>query len=261
MPEDALDGIGVLITRPRLQAQELADEIVARGGRAIVFPVLEIVPRSQAAIEDDVGKLGPADITVFISRNAVDFGLNYADGDLAAIGPTTAQAIEDAGRRVGIRPARGFDSEHLLAEPAFEDVRDRTVRIIRGNSGREKLADVLRERGANVEYLSTYERRLPEYAESEIAELEADWLAGNIDAVVVMSVQSLANLRALLPPDCLAQLNSTVLVTPAERVLKEALQRVPGCRAILAAGPQTDVIADSLTSVKKLRHTTTPEAN
>lgn len=261
MPEYALDGIGVLITRPRRQAQELADETVARGGRAVVFPVLEIVPGSRATIEDDAGKLSPADITVFISRNAVDFGLDYAEGELAAIGPTTAKAIEDAGRRVDIRSARGFDSEHLLGEAAFEDVRDRTVRIIRGDAGREKLADVLRERGANVEYLSTYERRLPEYDESEIAELEADWLAGNIDAVVVMSMQSLANLRALLPPHCLARLNSTVLVTPSERVLKEALQRVPGCRAILSAGPQTDAIADSLTSVRKLRRTTTPKAN
>ena len=84
------------------------------------------------------------DITVFVSRNAVEFGIAYAGGELAAIGPATAAAIRDAGSAVSICPASGFDSEHLLREPAFSDMAGKTVRIIRGNPGREKLATELR---------------------------------------------------------------------------------------------------------------------
>ncbi len=248
-----LEGIAVLITRPRDQSAELAAIIQKRGGTAIVFPSLEIVPRETASIETDLAALHRADISIFISRNAVDHGLAYAEGLLAAIGPTTAATIERAGRDVAIQPGAGFDSEHLLAETAFGDVAGKTIRIIRGGPGRERLADELRSRGARVEYLSTYERRLPHYPAHELTELEDRWRNAGIDAVVIMSVQSLANLEKLLPEWCLRQLAETPLVTPSGRVLKESLKRFPGCRAILAAGPEADVIADSLVAIKRFR--------
>ncbi len=248
-----LDGIAVLITRPRDQSAELAAMIESRGGTAIVFPSLEIVPRDPASIDADLAALNPADISIFISQNAVDHGLAFAEGLVAAIGPTTAAAIERAGKTVAIRPVAGFDSEHLLAEPAFDDVTGKTIRIIRGGPGRERLADDLRSRGARVEYLSAYERRLPDYSERELGELEDRWRRDGIDAVVIMSVQSLVNLEKLLPDWCRRQLAITPLVTPSGRVLKESLKRFPGCRAILAAGPGAGVIADSLAVIKRFR--------
>ena len=48
MSERLLDGAGVLVTRPRQQADELVEAIEARGGIAISFPVIEIVPRNTA---------------------------------------------------------------------------------------------------------------------------------------------------------------------------------------------------------------------
>lgn len=250
MPDQTLADVGVLVTRPRQQSAELVDEIERRGGRAIVFPSIDIVARDRESVENDVAQLSPADITIFISRNAVDCGIDYADGDIAAIGPATAAAINSAGRRVSIQPISGFDSEHLLEEVAFSDMRGKTVRIIRGNRGREVLAQTLTERGADVEYLSTYERRLPCYTQNVLDDLENHWRQGRIDAVVIMSVESLANLQSLLPDWCRRQLPNTPLVTPAARVLKEALNRVPGCTVLLAAGPQAGEIADSLEELK-----------
>lgn len=258
MANQTLDGISVLITRPHQQSTELVAEIESRGGRAILFPSLEIVARDKKTIEKELTELSPADITVFISSNAVEHGVDYADGDIAAVGPATAAAIENAGKNVAILPASGFDSEHLLAETAFADVRGKTIRIIRGSSGREKLAKTLRERGAIVEYLSTYERRLPSYTAAELHDLEQRWRKGDVDAVVVMSVQSLVNLCALLPAWCLGRLSKTPLVTPAARVLKEALIQIPGCSAILAAGPQAGDIVDSLASVTRSCQSASP---
>jgi uroporphyrinogen-III synthase len=123
------------------------------------------------------------------------------------------------------------------------------VRIIRGSEGRELLADELRKRGATVEYLSVYERRLPEVAADTLADLEASWRQGRINVLTVMSVQSLVNLIQLLPDWCVSQLESTPLVTPAGRVLKEALERYPASRPILAAGPGADDMVQAIIAI------------
>ena len=239
MADGALQGVGVLVTRPRAQAGKLIAAIEAAGGEAIGFPVLEIAARHPELVEADANRLERPDIAIFVSANAVRYGLPFAgDAAICAIGPATAAAIEESGLDVSIRPEDGFDSEHLLAEPALQDVSGQTVRIIRGADGRELLADSLRERGANVEYLSVYERQIPRYSESELQELANRWLAGDIDYVTVMSVASLENLLQLLPAACLERLVTSVLVTPAARVLKEAHNRIPGPQHKLADGPQ-----------------------
>lgn len=246
MPDAALAGAGILLTRPRHQADGLEREIVTRGGIAVPFPCIEIVGIDNAEVARDIASLSSPDITIFISSNAVEHGLRYAGGDIAAIGPSTAAAIESAGQLVAITPASGFDSEHLLMEPALADVAGKTIRIIRGNGGREYLADTLAARGARVEYLATYERRLPTYTAHALESLENNWRAGNIDAVVVMSVQSFDNLQSLLPEWCRMQLPNTLLVTPSSRVLKEVLKQYPGSPVTLAAGPQPADIAECL---------------
>ena len=51
MADAPLAGVGVLVTRPAEQAGDLIAAIEAAGGRSIVFPVIEIAPRSPQAIE------------------------------------------------------------------------------------------------------------------------------------------------------------------------------------------------------------------
>ena len=247
MAEAPLAGIRVLVTRPAGQHEELAAAIEAAGGHSIVFPVIEIAPRSPQEVAADLARLADPDIVVFVSRNAVEHGLAWSgDGAIAAVGPATAAAIEAAARVVDIRPESGFDSESLLAEPSLRDVHGKTVRIIRGNGGRELLATTLRERGATVDYLEVYARRIPEYPEARIADVVKQLESGEIDVVTVMSVESLGNLLALLPASCHGALAKTRLVTPAARVLKELRDRLPGCSALLADGPGSDEIVRAI---------------
>lgn len=239
---------GVLVTRPQDQALELADALRARGYSPILFPCLAIEPRRRSAIERDLEALAEPDISIFISRNAVRHGLDYAGGQLAAIGPTTAAAIAAMGRTVDICPLEGFDSEHLLAEPAFRDVAGKTVRIIRGNAGREKLADELRDRGAQVDYLETYSRAIPAYPAAVLEMIDQQWRNGQVEAVVVMSVQTLEGLWQLLPSTSDDEMPRTTLVSPALRVLKAAQNRYPECPVVLARSPAVTDIADCLAS-------------
>ena len=252
MTDAPLDGVGVLVTRPRTQAADLITAIEAKGGRAICFPVIEIVPRGEADIVAKTADLPKPDIIVFISRNAVEYGLKYANGALlGAIGPATAAAIRDAGHTVDIAPQDGFNSESLLEEPAMHDVAGRHVLIVRGDNGRELLAKTLRQRGATVHYLSVYERALATASPELLAEVEAEWREDRINAITIMSVATLENLVALLPKWCRQQLESVPLVTPTARVIKVALDLYPASRPILAAGPQAADIVQAIIAIHR----------
>ncbi len=245
--EGALQGIGVLVTRPRAQAAELVLAIEDAGGSAYCFPAIEIAAREENSVVAEAAALPEPDLVVFVSRNAVEYGLKYTGGGkVAAIGPATAAAIEAAGHLVDIQPADGFDSEHLLAEPALQAIAGQHVRIIRGTDGRELLAHELKARGAVVDYLPVYERRLPAVSVQSLLDLETHWREGGIAVVTVMSAQSLHNLMKLLPAWCRRQLGSTPLVTPAHRVLKEASFRYPDSSPILASGPRASDMVEAI---------------
>lgn len=252
MTESALKGVGILVTRPRTQAQELVAAIEAAGGTAFCFPVLDIVAIDENVVSAAANSLGKPDVVIFVSRNAVEYGLKYAHGgQLAAIGPSTAAAIAAAGRIVDIQPTAGYDSEHLLAEPVLDDVAGKHVRIIRGSAGRKLLAEELVARGAHVDYLSVYERRLPDVSAQTLSDLEARWRQGDINVITSMSVQSFRNLVTLLPAWCETQLEVTPLVTPAGRVLKEVLDRYPASRPIIASGPQAEDMVKAIIALHK----------
>jgi uroporphyrinogen-III synthase len=252
MTDNELAGVGVLVTRPEHQASKLANAITNHGGSVIRFPVLQIVARDKQAIVSDARELHEPDIAIFISPNAVAHGLAYAgSARVAVVGPATARAFESAGRRVDICPSAGYDSEHLLAEAALQNVSGRCVRIIRGDSGRELIADTLRDRGATVEYLPVYRRQVPDYSQSEQHDLERKWRAGEVNVVTVMSVESLTNLIAILPGWCQSALRETPLVTPASRVIKEAHNRLPGIPTTLARGPQAGDMVDAIIACGK----------
>jgi uroporphyrinogen-III synthase len=250
MSDTGLAGVGVLVTRPDQQADELAQLIESHGGQAFRFPTIKIVPRETAAVNACAAALPNPDIAIFVSSNAVRHGLELAeDASIAAIGPATAAAIEAAGRSVDICPEAGFDSEHLLAEAAFEKISNATIRIIRGQDGRELLATTLRDRGATVDYLVVYDRLIPEYGTARIDEYASRWQSGDINVVTAMSVAALENLIALTPDSCMTLLARTPLVTPASRVIKEALNRFPDIPAVLAEGPRADEIVRTISAL------------
>ena len=250
--DKALAGVGVLVTRPKHQSAELIAAISAHGGLAIEWPVLEIIPRDSAAILADQQRLATPDIAILVSPNAVQFGLPFtAAAKIGVVGPATARAVKAAGRNVDIRSVDGYDSEHLLAEKALQHVSGQHIRIIRGDAGRELIADTLRKRGAQVEYLSVYTRGIPAYSDAQLAGLEKQWRAGAVNVVTVMSVESFHNLISLLPDWCNNALGNTRLVTPATRVIQEALKQFPGIPATLAEGPTANDMLDAIMSSGK----------
>jgi uroporphyrinogen-III synthase len=198
-----LAGLRVLVTRPRDQVAALAALIEAQGGTAIRFPVIEILPaRDARAARAAMARLDEFSLVIFISPNAVRHGLALVDSmpvraRIAAVGESSAAALEEAGLQAVLRPADGASSEALLALPELggASVAGCRILIVRGEGGRQVLGCTLSKRGARVTYAEVYRRARPDVDAGGVVERGR---AGGIDAIVVTSVQGLENLFDML---------------------------------------------------------------
>lgn len=250
-----MSGWRLLLTRPAEECAALAQTLAGAGIQSSSLPLLEIEPcalaehelykvrqldRYQAAIV--VSKPAARALLALLSR------LHLQPPQLAwfTVGAASAQVLSEQGLDVSF-PQDGDDSEALLALPELRQAiagPAARVLIVRGEGGREWLAERLAEQGASVDYLELYRRRLPRYpALALVRTIEGERLNG----LVVSSGQGLEHLQQLAGADWprLAQLP---LFVPSPRVADQAraggAQHVVDCRgasaaALLAAVQQT----------------------
>ena len=252
----ALDGLRVLVTRPRHQSAGLARLIEARGGTALLFPVIELVPPRDPQVAQAL--LACAEqfaAVIFVSPNAVTHGLALLDAAgagfgrarLVAVGESSARALEQAGFDAVLRPDRGASSEALLALPEFAATAldGRRILIVRGEGGRELLGDTLSQRGARVTYAEVYRRALPrrDAAGRGLAERGA---RGGIDTIVITSAQGLDNLFALLGEQAAPWLKETGYVVASDRLADHAQALGISERPVVAAGADDDALLAAL---------------
>jgi len=221
-----LDKTGIVITRPRAAAEVLAAELLAAGARPFVFPALAIeeLPWSDR-IAQSLAHLPNASWAVFVSANAVERGLAAASRAgawpvnvrVAAVGEATAQALHAAGFRDVLAPHERHDSDALLALGPLQDVAGQRVTIFRGEGGRERLKEGLEARGAHVEYIECYRRVRPN---ADAAPLLGAWSRGEVDAVSVLSGETLENFLAMIGSDGKRLAARTPLLVPHEAVAR-----------------------------------------
>lgn len=247
---DALRGLGIVVTRPLSQAQNLKAAIEQHGGKAILFPVLEIVEAQELApIHALIDRLDEFDIGIFISPTAVDKAMNLirARRELppkmlkACIGRASLRELRACGVTDAIAPASQFDSEHLLAMPEFADVAAKRIVIFRGDGGRELLGDELAKRGAIVEYAECYRRVRPNV---NAGPLLYGWARGEIDAVTVTSGEGMHNLFDLVGKLGQQWIKKTPLFAPHTRIADVA--RALGLTTIFVTPPGDEGLLQGL---------------
>lgn len=225
MPDNSapsLKGCKILVTRPLRQSAGLLELIEQHGGETIKFPVIEIT-----AIDVDHWKEWHPQLTnwlVFVSRNAVEaFMLGYpqrlpATIKLAAAGEGTAQAMRENGLNVDLQPELSNGSEGLLQLPEWQQMVQQQVVIVRGEGGRELMAETLRSRGASISYLEVYRRQLPKVsAELKQQACSANWL-------MATSANGVTNLLSLLSESC-PQIRQKPLLVVSERIKDFAIEQ------------------------------------
>lgn len=221
---NALAGLNIVVTRPRAQATPLARAIEQAGGKALLFPLLEIESGAASQpLRELVSRLPQFDLAIFISPNAVRYGMQAiraagplpATLKLACVGQGSANALRELGVQQVVAPQQGADSEALLALPELQQVAGWHVAIFRGDGGRELLADVLTARGAKVEYAACYQRVK---AELDVAAL----LAAAPHALTVTSSEALMHLWERSDMQARDSLSELPLFVSHERIARLA---------------------------------------
>lgn len=227
-----LTGLGVLVTRPEQQAQAFIQLLEQQGAKAIGFPSIEIQPMdANDALNSSIKQFENFHIIIFISKNAVKFGLKWLENAgkcldnhlIASIGKSTSSELKALGHTIDIEPDKDFTSEGLLEHQLLqtEHINNKHILIIRGEGGRELLANALTERGAKVSYAEVYRRIQPEADIQPILEL---WSARQIQLVSVTSNDALKNLYHMMDGQGKDYLKQTALIVPSKRCAELAEQ-------------------------------------
>lgn len=237
----------ILVTRPEAQAASLADALGAAGLEAWRLPLIGIEAIAESeGLDAILERLDDYRCAVFVSANAVESGLAAirarrawpASLAVAAPGPGTARALREAGFTEVLSPADRFDSEGLLALPAFapDAIRGRSVLILGGEGGRELMDEALAARGATVEHLHVYRRHL---IPVPVDELASAWRQGRLAAITLTSSEVARHLgRELVAAPAL---KSLPVFTPHPRIAEAA--RDAGFTEVIASGAGDESLA------------------
>jgi uroporphyrinogen-III synthase len=202
--------VRAIVTRPADQAEAWVADLRAHGIDAVALPLIRIAPAADPTpVRAAWRTLDRHALLFFVSANAVQHFFAARPPDAAwpattraaAPGPGTAAAL----RAQGLRPlepapdAPAFDSEALWQRLRHDDWVGRSVLVVRGEDGRDWLAEQLRAAGAEVHFVAAYARRPPQPDPAGRALLEAALAAPGDHLWLFSSSEAVRHLQALAP--------------------------------------------------------------
>jgi uroporphyrinogen-III synthase len=170
----------LIVTRPIVQAEDWASRLAGQGVDTRVLPLLAIVPTTdRASVRRAWRSLSRCALVVFVSPNAAMSFFELRPDGVAwpphTLAGSTGPGTRDALLRAGVPPGRvvspaeepgqaaRFDSEGLWECLSPLPWNGHQVLIVRGDGGRDWLADNLRQHGADVSFLQAYQRCAPRW--------------------------------------------------------------------------------------------------
>ncbi|MES2717410.1 MAG: uroporphyrinogen-III synthase [Pseudomonadota bacterium] len=252
----------LLVTRPQPQADDWVQRLQALGLVASAFPLLGIAdPADPAPVQaswqaiargsDGAGRR--LAMVMFVSPSAVrrffgqrPAGLAWPAGVVAAApGLGTHQALLQAGVPAAALcspPEAGgrFDSEALWAVlQARCSWPGASALVVRGEAGRDWLADALRQQGAQVHFVEAYQRTVPVLAGAAQRLLQQAIQQPAAFCWLFSSSEAVGHLRGLAPG---ADWRSATALATHPRIA-EAAQRL-GLGRVHSVLPTPQAVAD-----------------
>ncbi len=182
----------------------LAARVSALGLDAVLFPLLEIHPLNDTApLQAALAKLNDFAMVAFVSPNAIDAAFAVLPVwprqiVLAVMGEGSRNALAQHGVTAANAniispndPARS-DSQTLLGTLDMAALRGKRVLVLRGETGRELLADVLRGAGVEVVQVAAYRRAAPVLDDARRQQLKRlldssnDWIVTSSEGLRVL---------------------------------------------------------------------------
>nr|CRH06778.1 Uroporphyrinogen-III synthase [Candidatus Magnetococcus massalia] len=193
MSDQPLSGKQILVTRPQPEAGETAALIESLGGRALLAPMLEILPPTDPTpLAAAICALSRYDAILITSANGArsylqqlaQHGIDPATTPPCyAVGPKTARLLEQAGIPTS-QPNSRFDAEAMAEAISSWAGGSKQFLFLRAEIGREVLTQALRAAGHHVEQVAAYRAepaaRLP-------AEVTQSLQHSQVDAILFFS--------------------------------------------------------------------------
>lgn len=252
----------LLVTRPAAQGDAWVNALRALGVDAQPLPLIGIEPVAEAgaaaAVQAAWGGLGDCAFVMFVSANAVTHFFAAAAGQTwpagvraGSTGPGTTAALRAAGvpQPMIDEPAPDapqFDTEALWSRIGGRPWRGCRVLIVRGEGGRDWLAQTLREAGASVDFVAAYRRVAPAWSDAEHARLAEARARPAMHAWLFSSSEAVRHLAGLAPAGAWA--TSRALATHP-RIAQTA--RDAGFGQVLAVAATPEAVAQALAGGSK----------
>lgn len=245
----------VLVTRPQPQADDWVRGLRAAGLEAEALPLIEIgAPEDDAPVLQAWQRLAAKTLAMFVSPNAV--GRFFAARPSGAVwppqvlagstGPGTTAALLAAGvpkaqiMEPGPEAAR-FDSEALWQRlEKLRNWRGARVMVVRGEGGRDWLAQTLGAAGAQVDFVEAYRRLPPRWDEAQKALLQRALAQPQDHAWLFSSSEAIGQLQAAAPgadwsASCACASHPRIAAKAREAGFAIVLETPPAMGAVVAA--------------------------
>ena len=212
----------LLLTRPPREARTSARLLAARGWPCLSMPLQYTrTARLTPALQDCLRWAEGAEMQIFVSRASAIAACTLGPAAVAAavlrfaIGRATAQTLLEHGHTCITAPTEAEDSEGLLDLPALAAVAGRHVALWVAPGGRDHIASILRERGAEVRAIAAYQRVKLDPGEDLLRRLAA---ARERVVLTATSAALSARLAHTLRAHGLADLMLRPLIVASERI-------------------------------------------
>ncbi len=251
--------VTLVLTRPRQQAGEWLQRLAKAGVAALSLPLIEIVAADGQAADLAWQDLPGAALAMFVSPNAVQqffarrpAGQGWPAQTLAAcVGPGSALALLAAGvpaAQIAQPPAdsASLDSEHLWPQLSPRAWAGQRVVMLRGDGGREWLADRLREQGAELRFYSVYQRRCPTLESADQTLLDAVLAEPGRHVWLFSSAEAIGYLQQLAPAG--QDWSKARCIATHARIAERA--RLLGLGLVVLTRPDAAAVAQALNAMQ-----------
>jgi len=163
-----LFGKGIVMTRDAPGNADFARKIIARGGRPVEFPTIAIQPLTDRnEFLRMLAEFSGCDWIIFTSANGVrvffealrDLGKDvrvFGGMKIAAIGPRTAECLQEVGIRADFVPEVFTGRELARQLINYTELRNKRILLLRSEIASDELAEGLEKGGAAVTDISIY---------------------------------------------------------------------------------------------------------
>ncbi|WP_432468763.1 uroporphyrinogen-III synthase [Agarivorans sp. Z349TD_8] len=218
--------VPLLITRPQPHNQRCVETLGEHGFSAIAAPMVEIISSPELArLKQVLSSTTPNGLIVAVSQYAVEACQQWLEQQqlswprslqYLAVGKATAECWQQYGVKASVPSRQDSEGMLQLIEQQFPGLDQAT--ILRGQQGRDWLAQQLQTRGVKVTYLSCYQRKLITYPQQQLEQWRLQ-----INTIVATSGEILKHLTTLMSKaEQLEWLRECHLLVPSQRLLKYA---------------------------------------